>query len=210
VHTNRVPPTDDTSSLEQLHQENRQLRERLAFYEGFDLLIQDNVTSARELFRLAMQERENAATSFNRARWESGQREAELRRELEAISGELQSLTGSVAALSARVAQALGAPANITALPQVLPRSAAPAQVAIVVHNVPSAKLALSLQRYVGGLPQVSDVSAREFVGGMLRLDARVDGPLTLSQLEPWQNGRRLHPLTERPDVLEMALDEAS
>lgn len=210
MHTNRVPPTDDTSSLEQLHQENRQLRERLAFYEGFDLLIQDNVTSARELFRLAMQERENAATNFNRARWESGQREAELRRELEAISGELQSLTGSMAALSARVAQALGAPANITALPQVLPRGAAPAQVAIVVHNVPSAKLALSLQRYVGGLPQVSDVSAREFVGGMLRLDARVDGPLTLSQLEPWQNGRRLHPLTERPDVLEMALDEAS
>ena len=78
------------------------------------------------------------------------------------------------------------------------------------MHNVPSAKLALSLQRYVGGLPQVSDVSAREFVGGMLRLDARVDGRLTMSQLEPWQNGRRLHPLTERPDVIEMALEEAS
>lgn len=200
--------TDDTQSLDHVQQENRQLRERLAFYEGFDLLIQDNVTSARELFRLAMQERENATTHSNRARWESGQREAELRYELEAISGELQTLAGSVAALSSRVAQALGDPVPMTGLHQVLPR--ANARVAIVVHNVPSAKLALSLQRYVGGLPHVSDVSAREFVGGMLRLDARVDGHLTLSQLEPWQNGRRLHPLTERPDVLEMALEEAS
>ncbi len=202
------PPTDDTPSPDHLQQENRQLRERLAFYEGFDLLIQDNVTSARELFRLAMQERENASMHTNRARWESGQRETEMRRELEAISGELQALAGNVAALSARVAQALGDPVSIAALPQPAPR--ATSQVAIVVHNVPSAKLALSLQRYVGGLPQVSDVSAREFVGGMLRLDARVDGRLTMSQLEPWQNGRHLHRLTERPDVIEMALEEAS
>lgn len=202
------PTTDDTPSPDHLQQENRQLRERLAFYEGFDLLIQDNVTSARELFRLAMQERENASMHTNRARWESGQRESEMRRELEAISGELQALAGNVAALSARVAQALGDPVSIAALPQPAPRTIS--QVAIVVHNVPSAKLALSLQRYVGGLPQVSDVSAREFVGGMLRLDARVDGHLTMSQLEPWQNGRRLHPLTERPDVIEMALEEAS
>lgn len=208
--TPQTPPIDNPPTLEQLQQENRQLQDRLAFYQGFDLLIQDNITSARELFRLAMQERENATTHSNRARWESGQREAELRRELEAISGELQSLAGSVAALTARVAQALGDPVPIAALPQPAPRAMAPAQVAIVVHNVPSAKLALSLQRYVGGLPQVSDVSAREFVGGMLHLDARVDGHITLSELTPWQNGRRLHPLTERPDVLEVALEEAS
>jgi hypothetical protein len=209
VLTHQAFPTiDDTQSLDQLLHENRQLHERLAFYEGFDLLIQDNVTSARELFRMAMQERENATTHSNRARWESGQREAEMRRELEMISGELHALAGSVAALSARVAQALGDPVSIAVLPQPTPRVSS--HVAIVVHNVPSAKLALSLQRYVGGLPQVSDVSAREFVGGMLRLDARVDGHLTISQLEPWQNGRRLHPLTERPDVLEMALEEAS
>jgi hypothetical protein len=203
-----LPTADDTPSLDQLQHENRQLRDRLAFYEGFDLLIQDNVTSARELFRMAMQERENASTHSNRARWESGQREAEMRRELEAISGELQALARNVAALSARVAQALGDPSSIGTLPPATPRTNS--QVAIVVHNVPSAKLALSLQRYVGGLPQVSDVSAREFVGGMLRLDARVDGRLTMSQLEPWQNGRRLHPLTERPDVIEMSLEEAS
>jgi hypothetical protein len=210
VPTHQVPSPDDTSSIEQLRQENRQLQERLAFYEGFDLLIQDNITGARELFRLAMQERENASMHTNRARWESGQRETELRRELEVISGELQRLAGNVAALSARVASALGDPVPSAELPEAVPLGNAPAQVAIVVHNVPSAKLALSLQRYVGGLPQVSDVSAREFVGGMLRLDARVDGRLTMSQIEPWQNGRRLHALTERPDVIEMALEEAS
>lgn len=208
--THPAPTTDDASPIDLVQQENRQLRERLAFYEGFDLLIQDNITSARELFRLAMQERENATTHSNRARWESGQREAEMRRELEAISGELQALAENIAALSTRVAQALGDPDITTAISQAVPRINSQVQVAIVVHNVPSAKLALSLQRYVGALPQVSDVTAREFVGGMLRLDARVDGHLSMSQLEPWQNGRRFHALTERPDVIEVALEEES
>ena len=44
------PPANTPSDVE-LRQQIRQLHERLAFYEGFDALIQDNVTHARELFR---------------------------------------------------------------------------------------------------------------------------------------------------------------
>lgn len=201
---NDPPPTSDSRRQDDLAQQVRHLQERLAFYEGFDLLIQDNVANARELFRLAVQERESASANANRARWESGLREAELRRELEAVSVDLQSLAAAVEALSQRVAKALGDPVNgkLAFLP-----GPSEQQLAIVVHGVPSARLALALQRHVGALPQVSDVSAREFVGGMLRLDARVRGAISLDQLRAWENGHRLHLLTERPDVIEVALE---
>ncbi len=199
-------PAGNGQPVGDLEQQVRHLQERLAFYEGFDLLIQDNVTNARELFRLAAQEREAATANANRARWESGQREAAMRRELEAVAADLQALAASVEALTRRVAMALGDPA-----PDVAVRSPALSnqKVAIVVHGVPSARMALSLQRHVGALPQVADVSAREFAGGLLRLDASVRGAISLDQLGEWENGHRLHLLTERPDVIEIALEDS-
>jgi hypothetical protein len=191
---------DDRDSLEQ---QIRGLRERLAFYEGFDLLIQDNVAQARELFRLASMEREAATSAAERARRESHQREAALRLELEAVAAELADLGSAVNALSQRVAVALGEPAN----GWVAPRAAHTAQsMAVVVHGVPSARTALSLQRFVASLPQVSDVSAREFAGGVLRLDASVRERLLIEQFRDWDDPRRIQPLTERPDVIELAL----
>ena len=62
-----------------LEREIRALQERVAFYEGFDHLIQDNVAQARELFRLAAQEREAAANAADRTRLAAGQREAVYR-----------------------------------------------------------------------------------------------------------------------------------
>jgi hypothetical protein len=80
--------------------------------------------------------------------------------------------------------------------------------VAVVVHGVPSAREALSLQRFVASLPQVTDVAAREFVGGVLRLDATVQDRLEVAQLLTWSNAGRIEALTERPDVLELVLRE--
>ena len=79
-------------------------------------------------------------------------------------------------------------------------------QVTLVMHGVSSARDALSLQRFVASLPQVAEVSAREFVGGVLRLDARVRDRLEVAQFLTWGDARGIEALTERPEVLELAL----
>jgi hypothetical protein len=184
------------------------LQERLAFYEGFDQLIQDNVAHARELFRLAAQEREAASIAIDQARHDASRREAHLRGELEQIASDLGQLSDTVEALSARVARTLGEPANKNGGTNgALATEARIEQaVTVVVHGVPSARDALSLQRFVASLPQVADVSAREFVGGVLRLDARVRDQLAVAQFLTWGDARRVEALTERPDVLELEL----
>ncbi len=197
-----VPNGDERSELEQ---QIRHLQERLAFYEGFDALIQDNVAHARELFRLAAQEREAAAGNADRVRQVAAQREADLRAECHAIAADLRSVAKTVEALAQRVATVLGEPAN-GKVNGVVPLTEHP--VAIVVHGVRSARTALSLQRFVGTLPQVSDVSAREFVGGVFRLDARVRDRLEANQFGAWEDARHIQLLTERPDVIEFSLEE--
>lgn len=188
---------------EALELEVRSLRERLAFYEGFDLLIQDNVAHARELFRLAAQERESAAFAAGRTRSESRQREAALREELAAVAAELEHLAQTVDALSQRMARALGEAGPGWAAKQVV---AIEQPVTIVVHGVPSARTALSLQRFLAALPNVSDVSAREFAGGVLRLDARVREHIRVDQLRDWDDDYYIQALTERTEVIEVAL----
>jgi hypothetical protein len=202
-----VVPAQRTTDRDLLEQELRALQERLSFYEGFDLLIQDNVTQARELFRRAAQERETAAATSERVRREASEREAALRAELASIGAELDRLAQSVKALSARVARVLGATTEDDGW-NAMPAGAAERPLAVVVHGVPSARTALSLQRFIASLPQVADVSAREFVGGVLRLDARVQDRLLVDQFSAWGDPRRIEPLTERADVIEFALQE--
>jgi hypothetical protein len=201
-------PGDADPDPETLAQQVRTLQERLAFYEGFDRLIHDNVAHARELFRLAAQEREAAATAIDQARHATGRREAHLRGELEQIASELSQLSLIVEALTNRVTQALGEPANQNGWTESPPTGSPRREksVAVVVHGVPSARAALSLQRFVASLPQVVDVSAREFIGGVLRLDARVRDQLGAAPFLTWDDAHSIETLTERPDVLELVL----
>ena len=205
-------PRHSHTDREPLEQQVRTLRERLAFYEGFDRLIQDNVAHARELFRLAAQEREAASAAIAQARQDAGRREAYLRGELVQIASDLEQLAHLVEALSARVARALGEPASDTGGTNGALATGARLEqpVSVVVHGVPSAREALSLQHFVASLPQVADVSAREFVGGVLRLDARVRDQLAVAQFLTWDDPRRVEALTERPDVLELKLTEVT
>ena len=204
--TLREPDAD----RETLEQQVRSLQERLAFYEGFDLLIQDNVAQARELFRRAAQEREAAAAATEQARRDAGLREAHLRAELELVAADLGQLSQAVQGLSDRVARALGDPSTHGRWsPSEMPPAGRREQpLAVVVHGVPSARTALSLQRFIASLPQVAAVSAREFVGGVLHLDARVQDRLQAEQFLTWADPRRIEALTERPDVIELALHE--
>jgi hypothetical protein len=200
-------PRQSDSDRETLEQQLRALQERLAFYEGFDRLIQDNVAHARELFRLAAQERE-AATVVDRARHDASRREAHLRGELELIASDLRQLSQIVETLADRVARALGEPSQNGWEDSALAEAPTEQPVSVVVHGVPSAREALSLQRFVASLPQVADVSAREFVGGVLRLDARVRDQLQVAQFHTWGHAWGIEALTERPDVLELVLRE--
>lgn len=195
----------DRYERDELEQHIRNLQERLSFYEGFDVLIQDNVAHARELFRLAAQEREAAASDAGLARHAVGQREAALRTELESVAADLRSLALAVDAMFQRVARALGESTNGRVDG---PGARSEQPVAIVVHGVPSARTALSLQRFVGALPQVAEVSAREFAGGVFRLDARVRERLQANQFGAWEDARGIQLLTERADVIEFALEE--
>ena len=210
MHARDTTLRDAESDRETLEQQVRNLQDRLAFYEGFDLLIQDNVAQARELFRRAAREREAASAATQHARRDAGLREAHLRAELELIGTELRELSHAVEALSNRVARALGEPANHNGWSTLdVPPETRPEQpLAVVVHGVPSARTALSLQRFIASLPQVATVSAREFVGGVLHLDARVQDRLQAEQFLTWADPRRIEALTERPDVIELALHE--
>lgn len=201
------PPANTPSDIE-LRQQIRQLQERLAFYEGFDALIQDNVTHARELFRLAAQERVSATSDA--ARDGASPRDDLLRSEFASISRELAVLASNVEALSRRVNVALGDEAG-SADRQRSPGAQdawTPGRAAIVVHGVSSARSALSLQRYVHALPQVAGVQAREFAGGVLRLDADLLQPLTPTEFDAWEQVRSVQVLTNRPDVFELSIEE--
>ena len=200
-------PRQSDSDRETLEQQVRALQERLAFYEGFDRLIQDNVAHARELFRLAAQEREAASTAVDQARHDASRREVHLRGELELIASDLRQLSQIVETLADRVARALGEqPSQNGWQDSALVEVPAEQPVSVVVHGVPSAREALSLQRFVASLPQVADVSAREFVGGVLRLDARVRERLQVAEFQTWGDAWGIEALTERPDVLELVL----
>jgi hypothetical protein len=202
-------PRQSDSDRETLEQQVRALQERLAFYEGFDRLIQDNVAQSRELFRLAAQEREAAATVVDQARHDASRREAHLRGELELIASDLRQLSQIVETLVDRVARALSGQPNQNGWDDsALAEAPTEQPMTVLVHGVPSAREALSLQRFVASLPQVADVSAREFVGGVLRLDARVRDRLQVAQFQTWGNARGIEALTERPDVLELVLRE--
>jgi hypothetical protein len=197
-------PVSPATNVARFEQEIHVLRERLAFYEGFDQLIQDNIANARELFRLAAQEREAALAEIERAKSAAGQGQAQHRADLAEIATEVDALSGAVAALSRRIVRALResekseVEADATA-------STGERQVAVVAHGMPSARSAKSLQRFIASLPHVTTVTAREFSGGVLRLDASVREPLLVEQFRGWEPSRPVALLTERADVVELA-----
>ena len=196
----------DSVSAAELRQQIQQLQERLAFYEGFDALIQDNVTHARELFRLAAQER--ASASSDASRRNVGHRDDHLARRADVdLPRPLSAREFGRCTFAASQRRARRRDCIPTMRLELRP-AWSPGRAAIVVHGVPSARSALSLQRFVHALPEVSDVSAREFAGGVLRLDAELLQPLKASQFDDWDRDRSVQVLTHRADVFEFSVEE--
>lgn len=84
-----------------------------------------------------------------------------------------------------------------------------PLAMTVLVHGVPRAAAALSLQRHLAGLAPVEGVEAREFAEGILRLQVLTHRPLVLDDLGGWADGAGLTPVTVLDDVLEVRLPSA-
>lgn len=76
----------------------------------------------------------------------------------------------------------------------------------VLVHGVPTARVAISFQNHLRGLDRVSEVEAREFVEGLLRLQVRAAGGLDATDLAGWDEGDGAETLRALPDLLEISL----
>jgi hypothetical protein len=183
--------------------------ERLALYEGFDRLIEDQVRRAGETVREVVALRDEAAHAKARHGLES---------ELEAIAAEVQSLALALESLGQRVDRlrsSLGAgdPAPhpvSTSKPVDHPAgdtAPGPGAIDLIVHQVPDTATAVSLQRFVSELGPVAGVDVREFAEGVLRLHLTVNGPLDAAMLASWDHSHRMQPLHQTPTLVELTIE---
>ena len=112
-------PSDETTNAQESQQESgaeqeseiERLRERLAFYESFDRLIQENIARSGDLLREAMDLRESAARELAEARAEAARlratQQARLRELLNEILDDLSVLQGQAERVARRAADAL-------------------------------------------------------------------------------------------------------
>jgi len=96
-----------------------------------------------------------------------------------------------------------------------IPTRTEPAQgdaspVTVLVHGVPRAAAALSLQRHLAALPHVEAVEAREYAAGILRLQVLARRPLAVADLDGWEAGAGLTPVHVLDDVFEVRLPGAT
>ncbi len=81
--------------------------------------------------------------------------------------------------------------------------------VMVLVHGVPRAAAALSLQRHLAGLAHVDGVEAREYAEGILRLQVTARRPLDLQDLQTWDGATGMEPVHIQRDVVEVKLPGA-
>lgn len=87
--------------------------------------------------------------------------------------------------------------------------ASAPRPIMVLVHGVPRAAAALSLQRHLAALGHVDAVEAREYAEGVLRLQVLARGPLQLEDIRRWEGGGNLEPVHVLDDVIEVKLPGA-
>lgn len=113
-----MTPSNETTNTQEIQEivseqeaEIERLRERLAFYESFDRLIQENIARSGDLLREAMELRESAARELAEARAEAARlratQQARLREILNAILDDLSALQGQAERVARRAADAL-------------------------------------------------------------------------------------------------------
>ena len=264
-------------------------RERLAFYESFDELIQHNVQQSGELLRRVAAEQEQTEQRLRAMQAEVDHRLNEQRSVLEQIARGMDGLRTNLDTIASQVSASLSSlpqPATSTPSPigagdvPVLPdfgrasepklagapsagvrtqpgissasasdvatasppvtgdvpavgatgdqrRAAAlqelgvpglveapggpparPRKIDLIIHGVPNAATALSLQRHLQGVPSVESVEVREYVSGVLRFQV-LGSSFGANDLRGWPGGGGLELVTAREHVLELKLPTA-
>ncbi|MDQ3411486.1 MAG: hypothetical protein M3509_05150 [Chloroflexota bacterium] len=279
-----------TESTPDLAAELAAARERLAFYESFDALIQENVRQSGTLLRQVAAEREAVEARLGAMRSEIDERLAEQRVVLADLAGGLSDLETNLGSLSSRVNDSLAslsaaatreplqaapgidhrfgndaadAPSDGILYQPEAPRStdrgvdapefqflapnahfpssavlpavitdpvagdqigltgspgliigaenkdaeAPPAarRIDVIIHGVPKAATALSIQRHLQELAAVEVVEVREYVSGVLRFQVMATdlGPEDLMR---WEGGDGMQTITAHQHVVELKL----
>ena len=76
----------------------------------------------------------------------------------------------------------------------------------LLVHGVPRATTALSLKRYLEGLPDVHSVEPREYAEGVLRLQVSSGRPIGLTDLHGWSEAAGMETVSVEPEFVEVRL----
>jgi hypothetical protein len=76
-------------------------------------------------------------------------------------------------------------------------------------HGIPDPGTAIQLQRHINDVDDVSNVEAREFAEGILRLQVTATRALHASDFATWTGPSPLRILREQPNVIEASLAEA-
>ncbi|HEU0116903.1 MAG TPA: hypothetical protein VFQ80_19570, partial [Thermomicrobiales bacterium] len=84
------------------------------------------------------------------------------------------------------------------------PIVAAPRSMTVIVHGLPDARSALSLQRHLAAVAGGGTVLAREFMAGIARFEV-TGKTITFDDLRRWDGGDGLRPVHVQPDVVEAA-----
>ncbi len=100
-------PAPTASTGHHTDQELTKARERIAFYEGFDRLIQENIARSGDLLRQAAERRETAIQEVQQVRAESERRRADQRATLTLLAEEMLGLQQRVGELTRRIMVAL-------------------------------------------------------------------------------------------------------
>jgi hypothetical protein len=196
----------------------RALRQRLAFYEGFDGIINENVRRSAELLRDAEQQHAAALIAAASARTEQERLFDDLAVEIEAVSSRL-------AALAQRVAQARASldPSNpgTASSPQALfaidPAASASApdpaigagETQIVLHGIDDLATAQAIRFRIAGIPGVTTAEPKEFTGGLLRLAVHSGRTLALDELRRSVSPLSLVEIDGGPGVIALRVEGA-
>lgn len=202
-----------SSETERLREALAAANERLALYEGFDHLIEDQVRRTGEALREVVELREQAANgivSSRRARVEAGlvSISSEIGRisaSLDGVSHQVQAMLDAVRtdfASSAVPVAPVSTPGDGSAVPQV------GSATDLIVHDVIDTSMAVSIQRHVLGLSAVDSAEVREFAEGVLRLRLALDAPLHASDFEGWEIMPGLRPLYLSSGVIELVVGD--
>ena len=90
-----------------------------------------------------------------------------------------------------------------------VPVAAAPVAVDVLIHNIPRASTAVSLQQFLSEQSQVQEVETREFAEGILRLVVTTTDAdaIPTTDFSAWSTAHTVRVITSQPNAIELTLD---